>query len=409
MNGDVRAFAASGCDLYAAGYFITANGASHVAKRDASGWSGLGLGINGVVYALAVFGSNLYVGGLFTTAGGVAANSIAKWNGNSWSPLGLGIRDFTDPVGLGYVSALAVSGTNLYAGGYFTTAGDIAAANIAKWDGSSWSALGSGVNNPVYALAVSGSNLYAGGWFDTAGGTAANSIAKWNGSSWSALGSGILAPLEDPFGLGYVYTLTVAGTNLYAGGSFTTAGGIAASNIANWNGSSWSALGSGMGGYSPHVLALALSASDLYAGGNFTSAGGIAASRIAKWNGSSWSTLGSGVGRSSASVFALAVSDANLFVGGGLTVAGGKVSGGIARVRIGSVAKSIAASSDIAVIQFSGVTGYEYDVQLATNLNSPITWTTVTTSTLSPADDGSFTFTDTNAPAGAAYYRAVRH
>ena len=43
----------------------------------------------------------------------------------------------------------------------------------------------------VAALAVSGGTLYAGGNFTTAGGSAANYIAQWNGSSWSALGSGI--------------------------------------------------------------------------------------------------------------------------------------------------------------------------------------------------------------------------
>jgi hypothetical protein len=57
----------------------------------------------------------------------------------------------------------------LYAGGYFTTAGGSAANNIAQWNGSSWSALGSGVNDSVFALAVSGSTLYAGGGFTTAG------------------------------------------------------------------------------------------------------------------------------------------------------------------------------------------------------------------------------------------------
>ena len=87
-----------------------------------------------------------------------------------------------------------MSGTNLYAGGYFTTAGGVTATNIAKWDGSAWSALGSGMNGDgdiVYALAVSGTNLYAGGDFTTAGGVPANYIAKWNGSAWSALGSGM--------------------------------------------------------------------------------------------------------------------------------------------------------------------------------------------------------------------------
>src|SRR5256885_11868144 len=89
------------------------------------------------------------------------------------------------------VSALAVSGSDLYAGGEFTTAGGSAANYIAKWNGSSWSALGSGMNSNVYALAASGSDLYAGGYFTTAGGSTANYIARWNGSSWSALGSGM--------------------------------------------------------------------------------------------------------------------------------------------------------------------------------------------------------------------------
>src|SRR5438445_2203855 len=92
------------------------------------------------------------------------------------------------------VSALAVSGSDLYAGGNFTTAGGSTANSIAKWNGGSWSALGSpvtGMNNEVVALAVSGSDLYAGGVFTTAGGSAANSIDRWNGRSWSALGSGM--------------------------------------------------------------------------------------------------------------------------------------------------------------------------------------------------------------------------
>ena len=46
------------------------------------------------------------------------------------------------------------------------------------------------MTSPCDALAVSGSTLYAGGYFTTAGGAAANYIAAWNGSSWRALGSG---------------------------------------------------------------------------------------------------------------------------------------------------------------------------------------------------------------------------
>jgi len=407
--GGLNALAVSGSELYAGGQFLTPGGVAGIAKWNGSGWSALSLGPNGTVYALAVSGSDLYVGGHFARMGGTPAISIAKWNGSSWSTLGDGIQGDFDPFGsLGYVYALAVSGTNLYAAGEFTTAGKVAANNIAMWNGSSWQSLGSGVNGPVYALAVMGTNLYAGGWFDTVGGAAATNIAKWNGSEWSALGPGISGSPEDYLTEG-VYALAVQDTNLYAGGEFTTAGGIVASNIAKWNGSSWSALGLGTGDFWPGVFALALSGTDLYAGGQFTMAGGAAASHIAKWNGSSWSALGSGIdGSGLSTITALAVLGSHLYAGGGFAVAGGKVAGGVAKTRINSVAQSIATSSGSALIQFFGVTGFQYDVQRTTSLNPPILWTTVTASPLSPADDGSFTFNDPNAPSGMAYYRAVQ-
>jgi hypothetical protein len=63
--------------------------------------------------------------GWFTTAGGVPANRVARWNGSSWSPLGIG----TDSL----VNILAVSGTDVFAGGYFTTAGCHAASNFSRY------------------------------------------------------------------------------------------------------------------------------------------------------------------------------------------------------------------------------------------------------------------------------------
>jgi hypothetical protein len=136
-------------------------------------WISLGTspGVNSSVLASVVDASgNLYVGGVFTQAGGLPANFIAKWNGSSWSALGSGLND--------YVDALAVSGSNVYAGGGFTTAGGTAAKYVAKWDGSSWPALGSGVNQRVNGLAVLGSDLYAGGSFTTAGGKVSEYIAR---------------------------------------------------------------------------------------------------------------------------------------------------------------------------------------------------------------------------------------
>src|ERR1039458_9704076 len=59
---------------------------------------------------------------------------------------------------------------------------------------------GDGYGAYVNALAVSGSNVYAGGDFTMAGGSAANDIAQWNGSTWSALGSGISGRGSDGYG-----------------------------------------------------------------------------------------------------------------------------------------------------------------------------------------------------------------
>jgi hypothetical protein len=117
--------------------------------------------MNNIVRTLAVLpNGDLVAGGDFTTAGGVAANRVARWNGTSWSPLGSGMSSF--------VSALAVlPNGDLVAGGQFTTAGGVAANRIARWDGSSWSPLGSGVNSSVIALAVLRTgDLVAGGYFD---------------------------------------------------------------------------------------------------------------------------------------------------------------------------------------------------------------------------------------------------
>jgi hypothetical protein len=240
-------------------------------------------------------GPALYVGGDFDTAGGVSVNHIARWDGTAWVPL-------SGPSGTGTgsdVYALAVfddgSGLALYAGGAFSIAGGVTVNGIARWDGSQWSALsgpaGTGVIGSVNALAVfddgTGPALYAGGQIGTAGGLTVNNIARWDGSQWSALSGPAATGVT-----GRINALAAfddgPGWALYAGGWLETAGGVTVSHIARWDGRAWSALGTGVeGGYFPELYAL--SAFDdgtgpiLYVGGWFTTAGGLPVSNIAAW------------------------------------------------------------------------------------------------------------------------------
>ena len=192
------------------------------------------------------------------TTTGIGMISVSAEGGRScpdalaWLP-GIGSPGITGCTNI-RVGAMAMwndgSGQKLFVGGKFTHAGSTAASSIARWNATTggstpaWTALGSGINGTVWALEVfndgTGSALYAAGAFNQAGGVAASRIAKWNGSTWSPLGSGL-----D----GTVHALEVfddgTGPKLYAGGEFTTAGGVDAKYIAAWNGTTWSAVGGG--------------------------------------------------------------------------------------------------------------------------------------------------------------------
>lgn len=233
---------------------------------------------NGVINSLAVYNGSLYVGGNFNVVGATTVNSIAKWNDTIWSSPGSGVTlNGSTP---GIVSAFAVYKGWLYSGGGFKWAnGSIAAGNIAKWNDTVWAAVDTGVNNPlglgspVGAVAVCDSNLYAGGVFSMAGITPVNDIAGWNDTAWTALGTGQQQ----------VMALAAYNNNLIAGMASSNNGG----GIAQWNGSVWSNLGSGINN---NVVTLTTNKGNLYAVVLVASGAGDS-SYVAQWNGSKWSNL----------------------------------------------------------------------------------------------------------------------
>src|SRR6185503_7583667 len=111
------------------------------------------------------------------------------------------------------------------------------ARSIARWDGANWSKMGSELNGYVFTLKTVGTNLYAGGIFTPTMSTYA-CLARWTGASWTYIGGDFAG------GFPVAYALESDGTNLFVGGTFTSAGGTAVTNLAAWNGSTWSGLGS---------------------------------------------------------------------------------------------------------------------------------------------------------------------
>lgn len=314
-------------NLYVGGAFtlIGSTFANRVAKWDGNQWSALGTGLDLHVLSLAIMNGDVYAGGIFSSTGGVPASYIARWNGDNWSALGGGLDNS--------VQAIQVVGNDLYVCGDFTFATNSGGAairvnRVARWDGSTWSALGQGASSTCYAVSESGGIVYVGGAFSTvtnSGGVplTVNSIAQWDGTNWSTVGGGVGHHLPPPGGASYVYKLANLGGNIYASGVFTYAtntgsGALRVNQIARWDGSSWSALGTGLNSW---AMGLGMKDGNLYAGGGFTWAtntGGaaVSANRVAVWNGSNWSTLGRGLGNA---VRTLVWRGEELIVGGDFT------------------------------------------------------------------------------------------
>lgn len=281
----VYSMATDGTYLYAAGSFTNAGsytGVGGIAAWDGANWSPLWSGLDWNVYSLAVDGYGyLWVGGGFTNvafAGG-SAQGLDVWKSGNWYNFGaVGGTNAT-------VSAIVYDGgTRIYIGGQFYTVDDglVSATNIAyfDWSDGQWHALGNGANSKVSALAYDNGVLYAGGTFTNVGGVAANRIAKWNGSSWSALGSGITGTSSA-----IVNGVAVAGGNVYVTGSFTNAGGVVITNAAYWDGSAWHGMGTGLASStSTSGYTIATSGNDVYLGGNFLFAGDKPEEFIAHWN-----------------------------------------------------------------------------------------------------------------------------
>jgi hypothetical protein len=344
--------------------------AEHIVKRDKDGnwckWNGtayasLITGLNGIAYRMAEGpDGKIYVAGLFTDAGGVtAADKLARWNPvtGAWEAVVSGINnsvlcmafdpngdlyiggwftDLGDANGDHIVKITNLSGTpsisslnlgvavesevshvstinidsegNVYVGGKFASASGVTnTLNIAKWNGTTWSALATGLNNYVNALAFApNGDLYIGGQFTNA---AYPYLCKWNGTAFSVVGT------NTDIGSSVNALAFDAAGYLYVGGNFTNAGGISnADYIAKWTGTRWESLGTGINN---NVRAIEFISGKVYVSGTFTTAGGLTLTdRIAVWSNGAWQPLDIDLPGAGYVSSILPASDGSLYIGG---------------------------------------------------------------------------------------------
>jgi len=280
----------------------------------------MGSGVNNKVYAIEEDAAlnGLYAGGTFTLASGSPASYIAHWDGSVWSPLGGGTNY--------YVWDMTYFNGTLYVGGGFNTVnGTITAWGVATWDGTNWGAVGNGIHGEVYDLVKYNGNLYAAGFIDTLSGfNPGRGIVVWNGSTWSALGGTPGNGVSGPPGF-RAYALQVYNNELYVGGDFVNANSMTVNNIAKWNGTAWSAVGSGTNG---PVRCFGVHNGELYVGGEFTMANGTAVNRLAKLSGTTFSPVGGGT---NGPVYAIGSYMNELYATGAFTMAGTTPVNNIAR------------------------------------------------------------------------------
>ena len=233
-------------------------------------------------------GPALYVGGSFSVIGGVNAVAVAKWNGSTWSAVGSGLYATLAGSTVGQVNSLAVYKGQLYAAGSFRRVGfannppsNKQAAFLAVFNGTDWEPVGVGFPDSTYAF----QNELEGADF-----------------SWAQLDS--LTTYDDG-----------SGQKLYIGGNFVFVYGnsynlIYAGGVASWDGTTFASVGN-----SPGYLGLAFASyNEPGASGSPSRLFMATDNTVYRWDGAFWTTVSGGIAIGAPGT--LASYDGLLFAGG---------------------------------------------------------------------------------------------
>ena len=304
--------------LYAGGSFLHVQGKPiiGIAQWNGTDWDSIGTGFNAnSIYAITKYNGDLYVGSSSPNNN----RALLKWDGISWSVVGSGLQ--------GGVLGLTVYNGELYVNGSFNIIGGNYNNWLVKWDGSNWSDVHSfpylDQAQVLTSIAFYKNQLYVGGNFYPQN-NGRKCITRWDGSNWIDVDGGLTG------GLSGVEKMLVYKNELYVvGGTFqANIPGHPADHIAKWNGTNWSDVGGGVLGFggvgNGQIHNLEIFNNELYAVGVLGVAGGVTAEYIAKWDGVNWCGFGSTFDNR---IVGIAVHNSELFVAGGFNVVDGDTLG----------------------------------------------------------------------------------
>lgn len=249
-------------------FYVSGTGTGDLYKWDGSAWQSTGVTTGSVRNLYNDGDSILYALGIFTSIDGVQASNVAKFNGTNWTAV-----DTIHWAGGGFSCAIRYQGDMYFCGGY-NTAQNL--RNLFRWDGQQWHCLGTGIVGGTQwasALYVYNNYLFVGGYFDLASGNPGNYIARWNGTDWTQVGGGMLG--------GQVWGFIEYNGDLWATGQFAGAGGISATFIAKYDGLDWCSVGV----FDSNCGGLEIFNGELYVSGGFWTVDGDSVNKVIKWIG----------------------------------------------------------------------------------------------------------------------------
>lgn len=231
--------------------------------------------------------NNLYIGGKFFKINTINASAVAKWDGTKWNAMANGLRGkgrFTYDNPGAFVNDFEFDKAgSLYAAGSFTgVTADIAenmpardnAYELAKWDGTKWTALCQGCPS-LANIDFAPNGTVNGGTWATAPKDKKGILSNLSPIAYIPKELARIEPnlREDEYRTNKVIAVDKNNT-VYATGDFTKAGTKDIKYIAKWDGSDWQNLGQSINGEGREIV-IDKDKNMLYVSGEFSETNNI--------------------------------------------------------------------------------------------------------------------------------------